>query len=132
TGNTGVNAITGGTYAILADRLPEAERKDAWERSFKAYSGLWKQQSGVLGVLPPHFKGELLGGMAMSAQRTGRVEVETEFLDRIIKTMPDSEYAVEAKAWKADPKAAAKSTTACLSCHDTGRLGVKIAELKKK
>src|SRR5215475_5438473 len=70
----GVSAITGGTYAVFADRLPQEYRAAAWSQAYNAYQELWKAQEPVVDKLPTHMKGELLGGLAVSAMRTGRAE----------------------------------------------------------
>ncbi len=48
--NIGVAAVTGGTYAVLADRLPETPRAAAWEKSYDAYKVMWKQPSAQDGM----------------------------------------------------------------------------------
>ncbi len=73
-GNDGVAAITGGSYAVFADRLPEPHRATAWADAYANYSLLWKQQGSAIDKLPVHHRGEVLGGLVQSAQRTGRTE----------------------------------------------------------
>jgi hypothetical protein len=68
--DVGVMAITGGGFALFADRLPERYRSRAWDAAYKAYSGMWQVQRADVDKLPPHFMGELLAGMAQSAQRS--------------------------------------------------------------
>src|SRR5262249_52817855 len=70
----GVTAVIAGLYAVLADRLPENLRGTAWSTAYDAYQALWKQQAQGVEKLPLHFRGELLGGLAQSAQRTGRTK----------------------------------------------------------
>ena len=62
TGNDGVAAITGGSLAIFADRLPAAHRAAAWTRAYDNYSLLWKQQGAGIEKMPVHFKGEVCQG----------------------------------------------------------------------
>jgi len=120
--DVGVMAVIGGTYAILGDRLPPQYRKSGWGSAYRAFQGLWKLQSEQLDKLPPHVRGELLAGMALSAQRTGHTAEVAPALDRIIARMPATPYAVAAQKWKATPEAAEKIKIACLGCHDAGRL----------
>ena len=68
----GVFAIVGGTQASLADRLPAEERAAGWQQAYSAYQQLWKLQGAAIEKLPLHHKGEVLAGLAQSAQRTGR------------------------------------------------------------
>src|SRR5262249_17160440 len=67
----GVTAATAGIYALMADRLPEKLRGTAWATAYESYQGLWKKQGRTVQNLPLHMRGELLGGLAESAQRTG-------------------------------------------------------------
>jgi len=117
-----VAAITGGMYAMLADRLPESKRAKAWSTSYDSYKTLWKNQSAAIEKLPLHLRGELLGGLAQSAQRTGRTKELSSWLDKIQAAAPDSPYARMAARWKEDPKAAATERITCLTCHAPGRL----------
>ena len=80
-------AITGGTYSVFADRLPEPHRADRMGRAYAAYSLLWKQQGAAVDKLPVHHRGELLGGLVQSAQRTGRTDEMAQHLDRMIALM---------------------------------------------
>ena len=131
TGNDGVAPITGGMYVIFADRLPEADRGAAWQACYDNYAAIWKQQQQIVDVLPVHLKGELLAGMAVSAQRTGRTEELGKTLDRMGKLLKGTAYEATVKKWQADPNAANPSL-ACMTCHDGGRLDARIAELEKK
>jgi hypothetical protein len=83
-GNDGVAAITGGTYAVFADRLPEPHRTTAWQDAYSNYTLLWKQQGAAIDKLPIHHRGEVLGGLVQSAQRTGRTDEMAGYLDRMI------------------------------------------------
>jgi tetratricopeptide (TPR) repeat protein len=130
--DTGVLATTGGMYVLLADRLPEKQRGEAWPAAYEAYQGLWKQQARVVEKLPLHMRGELLGGLAQAAQRTGRAKELSEYLAKIIAEVPESAYARAAKRWQEDPRAAAKERLSCLTCHAPGRLAARQASLADK
>ena len=82
--NEGVPAITGGTLATFADRLPEKHRAAAWSQAYDNYSTLWKQQGATIENLPVHFKGEVLAGLTQSAQRTGRSDEAAQYLDKML------------------------------------------------
>jgi tetratricopeptide (TPR) repeat protein len=129
--NVGVFAITGGSELSLADRLPEAERKAGWELSYTAYQQLWKMQAQMIDKLPLHHKGEVLSGLAQTAQRTGRSDEAAAQLDRILTLMPDTPYAARARVWKDDPAARAKTKLACQTCHGPGTLVARLAEVSK-
>jgi hypothetical protein len=124
-GDLGVVAAIGGSYVVFADRLPKEHRDAAWSEAFQSYQALWKQQALVVEKLPRHLRGELLGGLAQSAQRTGHTEEVTHYLDKILALLPNTPYEPIAKQWKKDPKAAAGTSITCLTCHASGRLAAR-------
>jgi hypothetical protein len=128
----GVAAATGGIYTMLADRLPEKLRGEAWSAAYDCYRALWKFQGRFVDKLPTHLRGELLGGLAQSAQRTGRTQELAEYLDKIVAVLPDTPYARIAKRWQSDPKTAADTRIICLTCHAPGRLAARRAALGDK
>lgn len=130
-GNDGVAAITGGTYAVFADRLPEPHRAAAWADAYANYSLLWKQQGPMIDKLPVHHRGEVLGGLVQSAQRTGRTEEMAQHLDRMITSLQGTPYEATAQQWKANPETAATSRVTCKACHNPGRLSPTLASLQK-
>ncbi len=127
-----VCAITGGSYAIFADRLPEEYRAAAWSAAYEAYATLYRPQANVLDKLPVHLRGELLAGLAQSAQRTGRTKELAETLDRIVEVLPDTTYEPIARQWRSNPTTAVGAKIVCQSCHEAGRLAARSAELDKK
>ena len=129
--DVGVFAITGGTQVTLAERLPAAERAASWELGYTAYQQLWKLQGQFIEKLPLHHKGEVLSGLAQSAQRTGRSDEANAQLDRILTIMPDTVYANRARQWKDDPSART-SRLACQTCHAPGTLVSRLAEVSKQ
>ena len=131
-GNVGVFAITGGSQASIADRLPAAERQAGWELSYVAYQQLWKLQGQTIEKLPPHHKGEVLSGLAQTADRTGRSEEAAAQVERILTLLPDTPYAARARQWKDDPSRRATSKLTCQSCHGPGTLVARLAEVSKK
>ena len=130
-GNDGVAPITGGTYAVFADRLPEPHRATAWADAYAAYSLLWKQQGAAIDKLPVHHRGEVLGGLVQSAQRTGRTEEMAQYLDRMITVMQGTPYETAAQEWKANPASAATTKVTCKNCHNPGRLTSQLTALQK-
>jgi tetratricopeptide (TPR) repeat protein len=127
----GVVAATGGSYVVFADRLPEEYRGAAWSQAYDCYRELWNQQAADVKRLPRHLRGELLGGLAQSAQRTGRTREAEEYLDKILSLLPDTPYEPIAKQWKKEPGAAAGTSLTCLTCHSPGRLAARRAALGK-
>jgi hypothetical protein len=131
-GNDGVAAITGGSYAVFADRLPQEYRAAAWSQAYDSYAILWKQQGEGIDKLPVHFKGELLSGMAQSAQRTGRSEEAAQYVDKMLTMLTETPFEKTAKQWKADPASAATTNLTCKNCHSAGRLSARLAALERR
>jgi hypothetical protein len=129
--NVGVFAITGGSQASMADRLPAVERAAGWEQAYTAYQQLWKLQGSVIEKLPLHHKGEVLSGLAQSAQRTGRNEEAAAQVDRILALLPDTPYAKRAREWKDDPSTRSQVKLTCQTCHGPGTLVARLAEVAK-
>ncbi len=130
-GGTGVDAITGGSNLFFADRLPKEFRASAWASAYGAYQAIWKEQDAFIDKLPIHMRGELLGGVAESALRTGHIKEANEALDKILAVLPDTPYEPIAKKWKENPKAAESSSIACMTCHEPGRLEDRLTKLNK-
>lgn len=127
-----VNAVVGGSFVLFGDRLPEKYQAAAWTAGYENYQALWKMQGQALDRLPLHIRGELLAGLAQSAQRSGRQQECDELLDKIIEKLPNTGYEREARLWKADPVVAGKGNLSCKSCHDEGRLTDRLAKLQEK
>jgi hypothetical protein len=128
----GYSAVYGGTYATLGDRLPEAERAAGWKGAYEAYREIYKAQEKTVDKMPLHLKGELLAGLAMSAQRTGKTEEATQWTAKIIDSMPGTPYAARALTWKNKPELMSRTSLACQSCHEQGRLAARQAALAKQ
>lgn len=128
----GVDAASGGIYVLMADRLPENLRATAWAKAYQSYRSLWEKQAAVVGKLPLHLRGELLGGLAQSAQRTGRTKELAGFLDELVAVAPHTAYARTAKRWKEDPNAALGTPLTCLSCHGPGRFQARRIALERE
>jgi hypothetical protein len=125
----GVAAVTGGSYVIFADRLPKEYRAAAWSEAYNHYQALWKQQGSIVDKLPVHLRGELLGGLAQSAERTGRTEELAQYIEKMLTVLRDTPYEPVARRWKENPKAASSASLTCLTCHDAGRLNVRLGAL---
>jgi len=125
----GVDAVTGGVYSIFGDRLPKEYRAAAWAEAYDAYKALWKQQGPAIDKLPVHLRGELLGGLAMSAMRTGRTEEAGQYVDKILALLGNTPYESVAKKWKDNPKTIETTSIACLTCHESGRPNARLTSL---
>jgi tetratricopeptide (TPR) repeat protein len=130
-GNGGVRAVTGGSFALFADRLPEPARSAGWAMAYENYLALWNEQGADIEKMPVHHKGEVLSGITQAAQRTGRTEEAARHLDRMLTVLAGTPYASLAQQWKATPALAATTNLTCRNCHAPGRLENKVAVLKK-
>ena len=128
----GLEIITAGSYATLADRLPEEYRADAWSRAYDMYRKVFAKKDERLYAGPLHFKGEILAGLAQTAQRTGRTDEFKEKLDLILEKLPGTTYATRAQKWKDQPELAARTSMLCQTCHEPGRLAARTAALPKQ
>ena len=128
----GVKAVTAGSYLALADRLPEPLRAEAWRQGYRAYQEMFQMQSATADALPLHMKGELLAGVAQTADRTGHAGEAAQFARRILDTMPGTPYAAAVQRWKDKPELRGRMTLGCQTCHEPGRLTARTAELAAK
>ena len=131
TGSDGVAAVTGGSYAVFADRLPTEYRAYAWSQAYASYKALYNLQAGIIDRMPVHLRGEVLAGLAQSAQRTGHAEESAQLVDKMLAVMTNTPYESMAKKWKANPAVAANTSLMCMNCHDAGRLAARITALSK-
>ncbi|MEP7273985.1 MAG: hypothetical protein ABI882_20965 [Acidobacteriota bacterium] len=127
----GVAAVVGGSLSLFADQLPVENRAAAWSQAYNSYQILWKHQAPAVDKLPVHIRGELLGGLAQSSQRTGRTEEMAKYVDKIIEVLPGTPYETMAKKWKQNPESAAKTSISCMTCHEGGRLAARVSMLNK-
>lgn len=118
----GVLAITGGSWAVFADRVPPVHRTAAWQRVRENYSALRASQQPTWAKLPVHFRGEIDAGLAQAAQRLGEAELAAKLTAELASALPGTPYAVFAKRWLDKPETMAKSKLTCSTCHDAGRL----------
>lgn len=115
-----VSAITGGTFTLFADRLPEAMRLEGWQQIRTHYGALREEQKEYFAKLPVHHRGEVLSGLAQAALRLGDKDAARTLLNEVVTTLPDTPYVPFAK--KALASMDMKAKIACLTCHDAGRL----------
>jgi len=128
----GVAAVIGGSYTLFADRLPEKNHSAAWSECYDNYQVLWNQQGPDVAKMTVHARGELLAGLAQSAQRTGRQKEFGDHLEKILALLPGTPYERVAKRWKNNPQLAINSSITCKTCHAGGRLNARITENKGK
>jgi hypothetical protein len=121
----GVHAIRGGVVVVIGDRLAPEHRAENWALAYESYQAIWKQQSATVEKLPVHIRGELLAGLTMATQRTGRADESRHFQDEISRLLPGTPYEARAKRWTGT------GSVACMTCHEEGRLATRTAALTK-
>jgi hypothetical protein len=96
------------------------------------FTGLYGIQKANLPKMPPHFQGEVLGGLAESEHRLGNTEQSRVWLQQIVANMPGTPYARRAEQWLAKPDSISKDNRlVCQTCHDPGRLKNRVAAMAK-
>lgn len=118
----GVIATTGATLILFGDRLPAEKQAESYKKGRALFKELASLQKPVLDRLPLHMRGELLAGLAQSAERLGDWEDAQLYLNQIVKDLPDTPYERKARKWLDQPAAAKGSAMVCQTCHDAGRL----------
>lgn len=130
TKNGAVFAITGGTFAVFADRLPPEHREDAYRRVHENYLALKAEQAPFFDKLPPHMRGEVLAGLAQASARLGREEEAQAWLKQVVETLPGTPYASRAKKWQENYQLSKTTSLTCQTCHDPGRLEPSLARMR--
>lgn len=116
----------------MAGRLPAAERAAGWKDAYVRYRVVYREQESSLDKLSLHLKGELLAGLAMSAQRTGKAEEAARWTGKILTLMPDTPDAAGAMSWKNRPELIGSTGLICQRCHEPGRLAAREAGLAQQ
>jgi len=125
-----VHAISGGSWAVFADRMPEKHRREAWGKVRAHYTTLKALQSDVFEKLPLHMRGEVLAGLAQASQRLGEEDFKVK-LQEVIDKLSGSPYATRARRWQENPESAARSSITCQTCHAAGRLDAVMSASKR-
>ena len=117
-----VAAVGGGLAVLWGDRVAPADRAPLWNRAYGYFQGLTTAQAPIIANLPPHIRGESLGGLTMAAQRSGREAEAAAALEKFLPLAAGTPYEAKALKWKNDPASRASLNLGCISCHDDGRL----------
>ncbi|HBY60190.1 MAG TPA: hypothetical protein DEH78_10230 [Solibacterales bacterium] len=129
----GVAAVGGASRLLFGDRLPDAaQRSPLYEEAWAMYNAMWAKQGPGVEKLPVHIKGELLAGLTVAAQRTGRASEAGLYLDKMLTLLAGTPYEARAKRWKEQPEVASRTTLVCQSCHEPGRLEATRARLDRQ
>ncbi len=129
--NDGVWSIAGGSYAVLSDRLPTADRAAAWEQAYTAYKQLWTRQQGRSRSCRSIIAANCFRGWLRPRSGRGELDEVGPHLDRMLSLVPDTAYAKRAQQWKDEPASRNGSRLTCQTCHAPGTLSARLAELAK-
>lgn len=106
----------GAVLLAAAKDMPDGPRAREFVRmSVDDFERALKIQQPNLARLSTHGKGELLGALAEGWSRLDESEKSRVYLQQLIDELPESKYAVAAKARLANP--ADRSPVTCLGCH---------------
>jgi tetratricopeptide (TPR) repeat protein len=115
-GNVGVRIVRGLTVLISSRFVPEQMQKELLERAASDFDKTYELQKADLGKLGVHPRNELLFALAETYRRQGKEEKAVAYLNQIVQTSKDTEWAAEAKKWIADSSQKAHN---CIGCHTT-------------
>jgi hypothetical protein len=96
--------------------LPAAIKKPVLEGVLKNFEHVYEMQKNDLEKLGEHPLGELRMGMADTYRMLGKIDKSREQLESVIKELPTTEYATEAKKWL-DSKPTDRLAHNCIGCH---------------
>lgn len=96
--------------------LPMAIKKPVLEGVLKNFEHVYEMQKNDLQKIGEHPLGELRMGMADTYRMLGNSEKSKEHLESVIKELPETEYATEAKKWL-ESKPTDRLSHNCIGCH---------------
>jgi len=114
--NIAVLVPRGAVLLAAAKDMPDGARAREYLRmAIDDFEKALKIQQPYLARLSTHGKGELLGALAEGWSRLDDMEKSRVYLRQLIDELPESKYALAAKARLANP--ADRSSVTCLGCH---------------
>ncbi|HUJ16239.1 MAG TPA: hypothetical protein VL284_20785 [Thermoanaerobaculia bacterium] len=100
-----------------ARHIPQPDRaRAALTKAMSDFEKVYSIQAPQFATLPAHSRGELLGALAEGWLRIGDRDRSKPYLERIVKELPGTAYAAQAKA-ALDNKGSEPPTLTCLTCH---------------
>ncbi|HML13652.1 MAG TPA: hypothetical protein VK456_10120 [Xanthobacteraceae bacterium] len=106
----------GAVLLSAGKEMPDGARAREYIRiAVEDFEKALQQQQPFFAKLSMHAKGELLGALADGWSRLGETEKSRVYQRRLIAELPDSKYAVAAKARLEN--GADRSPMTCLGCH---------------
>jgi tetratricopeptide (TPR) repeat protein len=119
--SAGLYDISGAAWGGLADRLPASVRTAAYEAAYRSWDTALRLSQARLTIMTPHGRGEMLAGLAQSAQRTGRTEEARRRLTEMVVALPGTVFEERAKTWLDKPELMKATVVSCQSCHPQER-----------
>ncbi len=115
--NVGVRIPRGAVLLTASHYLSDAQMaKPLIEKGVEDYQHTYDLQKDYFATLGTHPRGELLFGLAEGYSRLGNEDKATEYFNEIVTTLPGTEYAKRADAWR-QAKSLPVEQTGCVGCH---------------
>lgn len=114
--NLGVRLPRGAILLSAGRNAPSILGKPLIEKALVDFQTIYEQQKDHLNSLGTHPQGELRMGLADMYRALGQFDQSNTQLHGIVKDMPNTQYATEAKVWLAAKKEARLEHT-CFGCH---------------
>jgi len=106
----------GTTLLMASRRTPPDWQPPLLEKSLADFNALLRIHKDDFASLTVRERGELLASLADAYDRSGDPDKSRQFLERIVKELPDTEYARRAEAWMKDPSYPVEKRT-CIDCQ---------------
>jgi len=119
---TSLQHSLGPEYEVDYPAMPDEENTPYEQWKHEIEKELASMQQPMIDRMPVNLRGELLAGLAQSAQRLGDWEDAKSYLNQIVMGMAGTPYERKAKRWLDEPASAEKSALVCQTCHEPGRL----------
>ena len=114
--NLGVRVPRGAILLSAGRNAPSILGKPLIEKALVDFQTIYEQQKDNLTSLGTHPQGELRMGLADMYRALGQFDQSNTQLQGIVKDMPNTRYAAEAKDWLAAKKEA-RLEHRCIGCH---------------
>ncbi|HEY4839892.1 MAG TPA: hypothetical protein VIH72_14850 [Candidatus Acidoferrales bacterium] len=107
-------------YIGATRKMDDAYSKPILELAVGDYEKVLQLQQSYFDTMPTHSRCELLGGLAEGYRRLGNYDKSTNYLERLIKELPETPCEKQAKRWLVDLPRVDKQEHFCLGCHMGG------------
>jgi hypothetical protein len=113
-----VRVRRGDTLMRAAQSVPADWAPELLQRAIADFTHILELHGSHFGEGSEHGRGEVLAALADGYDRSGEKDKSREYLQRIVREIPGSEYAKRATAWLNDQAYPVGQRT-CIGCHET-------------